>query len=147
MSTPFTEATLLEIQRMASIVPLNLAHRNVASTQVLGFKIPKDSYIICNLWNVHHDPDFWKDPQEFRPERFITENGKIFKPEFLIPFSVGKRQCPGESLARMELYLYFASMMKMFAFIGPNEEMPNLESTLGISLIPKSFVTCAIPRK
>lgn len=64
--------------------------RTAVDIHALGFTIPKNSTIYANLWNVNHDPDFWKDPEEFKPERFLMENGKIFKPEYFIPFSIGK---------------------------------------------------------
>lgn len=51
---------------------------------------------------LHTDEEIFKNPQEFRPERFM-ENNNLEKR--LIPFGIGKRACPGESLARAELFL------------------------------------------
>jgi cytochrome P450 len=51
--------------------------------------------------------DYWKDGTEFRPERFISADGAVKKDDHLIPFSVGKRQCLGETLAKVELFLFF----------------------------------------
>ena len=44
--------------------------------------------------------DTWKDAQKFDPERFLDEEGRFCKDERVIPFSTGKRQCPGEGVAR-----------------------------------------------
>ena len=44
--------------------------------------------------------DTWKDPQRFDPERFLDGEGRFKKDERVIPFSTGKRQCPGEGVAR-----------------------------------------------
>lgn len=49
--------------------------------------------MIPNLWACHHDANYWSDPNVFRPERFLTEHGDVYKPEYLIPFSVGKLVC------------------------------------------------------
>ena len=51
--------------------------------------------------------DHWGDGNQFRPERFLDAAGGVSKDDHLIPFSVGKRQCLGETLAKVELYLFF----------------------------------------
>lgn len=144
--TPYTEATICEVQRMARMVPLSLPHRNTAECQVLGYTIPKSTLIIPNLGNVLSDPQHWGDSQNFRPERFLSEDGKFEKPEYFIPFSIGKRECLGENLARMELYLYFTSLMLNFTFQSPDGMPPGTES-LGAMGVPNRFVTCALLRK
>ena len=51
--------------------------------------------------------DHWGDGDTFRPERFLDSSGKVQKTEHLIPYSIGKRQCLGETLARAELFIFF----------------------------------------
>lgn len=48
------------------------------------------------------------------PERFIDGNGGFKKPQELIPFGLGKRQCLGENLARMELFLFLSNLFNQF---------------------------------
>ena len=50
----------------------------------------------------------------FRPERFLDNNGQIIQDEHLIPFSIGKRRCPGEALARIELFQFFTGKIILF---------------------------------
>jgi cytochrome P450 len=66
-----------------------------------------------NVWKFHHDPDYFPDPWEFKPERFLSPDGsRIVNNEHLIPFGLGKRKCMGESLAKAELFLFFANLVQ-----------------------------------
>ena len=52
---------------------------------------------------IHLDEKFFKDPLKFKPERFLDNNGKFVTNDKVMLFSVGKRRCPGEALARAEV--------------------------------------------
>ncbi|KAM7281846.1 cytochrome P450 2J4 [Ixodes scapularis] len=70
------------------------------------------------LW-IHMDPDLWEAPEEFRPERFLSKDGSrlIDKPDWLVPFSVGKRMCPAENLANLEVFLYLTRLLQKFTVL------------------------------
>jgi 26-hydroxylase len=55
-----------------------------------GYQIPKNTQVIPLLHAVHMDPTLWDKPEEFRPTRFLNDEGKVTKPEYFIPFGVGK---------------------------------------------------------
>lgn len=55
-----------------------------------GFKIPKNTQIVPLLHAVHMDPNLWDEPEKFKPTRFLNSEGKITKPEYFLPFGVGK---------------------------------------------------------
>ncbi|GAB6030773.1 Cytochrome P450 2 sub R member 1, variant 2 [Chamberlinius hualienensis] len=143
---PYTEATILEVHRIVSFVPLSVPHRNVKELTIRGYAIPKNSIIIPNLWAVHHDPNYWGDPETFRPERFIGPDGKFNSSERVIAFSMGKRACVGEPLAAMEMFLYFVSVLKHFTLIPPDGKMPSLATYPGIAARPKFLNICAVAR-
>lgn len=86
----YTNAVVLEILRYSSIAPFAILHTTTTETKLFDWTIPKDTIIIPNVWNVHRDPNYWEDPEVFRPERFFDAQGEIQVPEYLIPFSVGK---------------------------------------------------------
>ncbi|XP_014674274.1 PREDICTED: cytochrome P450 18a1-like [Priapulus caudatus] len=145
---PYTAATILEIQRMANVVPLGVMHANNAGPAELGgYTIPAGTTIFPNLYAVHTDPKLWPEPAAFRPERFLSLDGKVLIPEGFVPFSVGKRKCLGESLAKMELFLFFTCLLQKFSFQLPDgAAQPDMKGVLGITLTPKPYKLCAIRR-
>lgn len=56
-----------------------------------GYRIPADAQIIPLQHFVHNDPKLWDEPELFKPERFITTDGKVKKPDGFLPFGVGKK--------------------------------------------------------
>lgn len=68
---------------------ITMFHRNREECQILGYRIPKDTIIVSNVANVHTDPTYWIDPEQFCPERFLNSRGELEKPDYFIPFSTG----------------------------------------------------------
>ena len=143
---PYVEATLMEVLRHADIGPLSLVRTVPRDTEFKGYTIPTGSLIIPNIDSVLSDLMIWGDPEVFRPERFLDENGRLTKPEEWIPFLFGPRNCLGESLARMELFLFLSSMLQKFEFVTSEEGFPTLESKLGFTQEPQPYTIRAVLR-
>ncbi|XP_039395961.1 cytochrome P450 2U1 [Mauremys reevesii] len=144
---PFTEATIMEVQRMTVVVPLSVPRMASATTVLRGYTIPKGSVIVPNLWSVHRDPNIWERPDDFQPTRFLDENGQLIKREMFIPFGIGKRVCMGEQLAKMELFLMFVNLMQNFTFLYPeNATKPAMEGRFGLTLAPFPFNIIVLKR-
>ncbi|XP_067424335.1 cytochrome P450 2U1 [Emydura macquarii macquarii] len=144
---PFTEATIMEVQRMTVVVPLSVPRMASATAVLQGYTIPKGSVIVPNLWSVHRDPSIWERPDDFQPTRFLDENGQLIKRETFIPFGMGKRVCMGEQLAKMELFLIFVNLMQNFTFMYPeNATKPAMEGRFGLTLAPFPFNIIALKR-
>ncbi|XP_070566462.1 steroid 17-alpha-hydroxylase/17,20 lyase-like [Ptychodera flava] len=139
---PYLNATICEIQRYSSQAVLGVPHCAATDTQVRGYTIPKGTQVLANLWAVHHDKDCWKDPEEFRPERFLDDDGNMRNmsefPHFM-PFSTGRRVCLGRSIAKKEMFMVLGNLMQKFIFDSPVGEEPDLEGETLISLVPKPF--------
>ncbi|XP_022080018.1 cytochrome P450 2J6-like [Acanthaster planci] len=143
----YVEAVLSEVQRMGDIVSLGVPHKCIEDTTLRGYHIPKGSLIVANMWSVHHDPVEWPNPSEFRPERFLDDEGKLVRRDKLIPFGIGRRVCLGEHLARMELYIMFTCLAHQFHFQTPEGAgLVSFEALQGITHAPAPFEICAIPR-
>ncbi|XP_070816717.1 cytochrome P450 2J4-like [Chaetodon trifascialis] len=143
---PYTNAVVHEIQRMGNIVPLNMAHVAVKDTTIGNFTIPKGTMVMPTLDSVLHDELMWETPNSFNPHHFLDNDGKFRKREAFIPFSAGKRVCLGEQLARMELFLFFTSLLQRFSFSPAPGEQPTLELDLRGTRRPKPQHVCAIAR-
>ncbi|XP_006879803.1 PREDICTED: cytochrome P450 2J2-like [Elephantulus edwardii] len=142
---PYTNAVIHEVQRMGNIVPMNLPREVAFDTTVAGYYLPKGTTIITNLTALHRDPKEWATPDTFNPEHFL-ENGQFKKREAFLPFSIGKRVCLGEQLARVELFIFFTSLLQKFTFKPPASEKLSLDFRLGIIFSPVSHRICAVPR-
>ena len=146
---PYLEATITETLRLSSIGPLSVPHKSTVDTTLQGYSIPKGTTVLTNLWSLHHDPEIWDDPDAFRPERFLDEEGNFVPPKAdrFLPFSAGRRVCLGESLARIELFLVLARLLHSFKFENPTScDLPSLEPVTGLVLMPRPFNVCALKR-
>ncbi|XP_046395180.1 methyl farnesoate epoxidase-like [Ischnura elegans] len=140
---PYTEATVLEILRSSTVVPLSVPHAPLMAQKDIefrGYVIPKDSTILVNLHQLHHDPKIWGDPENFRPERFLNAEGKVIRNEAYMPFGVGKRSCLGEALARNNVYLFFACLMQRYSMRVPEgEPLPSVNPVGNITIMPNEY--------
>ncbi|XP_065343664.1 cytochrome P450 18a1 [Cloeon dipterum] len=140
---PYTECVINEVLRISSIVPLGTTHATTKDLELDGHFIPKDSHIIPQLSAVHMDPNLWEAPEQFNPTRFLNAEGKVVKPEFFMPFGVGRRMCLGDVLARMELFLFASSLVHTFDIKLPEgAPLPNLDGNEGVTITPDSFKVC-----
>ncbi|VDI62738.1 Hypothetical predicted protein [Mytilus galloprovincialis] len=140
LNLPFCEAVIAETQRLANVLPFAIPHEVTEDVMIGQYKIVKGSHVIPNLSSVQHDEELFANHLKFDPLRFIDKQGKFYGQERIVPFSLGKRVCPGESLARMELFLFITAIVKKFHIL-PEEEgtFPSSQGQLGIAYKPNPF--------
>ncbi|XP_073432376.1 cytochrome P450 2D26-like isoform X3 [Dendrobates tinctorius] len=140
LSMPYTQAVLQEVQRFASVVPLGVAHAPIKDIQLNGYTIPKRTTVITDLSSLNYDEKQWKYPHEFNPANFLDSEGDLLKVDGFFPFSAGPRVCLGESLARMEIFLYFTTLLTHFEFHWPDPKSPpDTTPVFGITQAPKRY--------
>ncbi|XP_064617016.1 steroid 17-alpha-hydroxylase/17,20 lyase-like [Liolophura sinensis] len=150
------KATVLEIVRFVtpnSSRPATLHH---VGNHVQRLSSPKRYTVLPNYWGVNHSERYWKNPNDFIPERFLDDSGKLLPLEHpndasnLMSFSIGKRSCPGENFAKSRIFLFITSLLQRFNFSASEDHpLPPLDSRFfnhGIVPCPRAFqTTCRGP--
>ncbi|XP_047310779.1 trans-cinnamate 4-monooxygenase-like [Impatiens glandulifera] len=122
---PYLQAVIKETLRLRMAIPLLVPHMNLHDAKLYGYDIPAESKILVNAWWLANNPENWKNPSEFRPERFLEEeakvevNGNDFR---FLPFGVGRRSCPGLILAMPILGITIGRLVQNFEMLPPPGE-------------------------
>lgn len=78
------------------------------------YVVPKGHSINASFNQIMRKDKNFKDALDFKPKRFLNaDKTEVVKNERFIPFSVGRRKCPGETLAKMELFLILVSLLQV----------------------------------
>ncbi|XP_075830090.1 cytochrome P450 2C11 isoform X1 [Microtus pennsylvanicus] len=144
---PYTDAVVHEIQRYIDLIPTNLPHSVTCDVKFRNYLIPKGTTVITSLTSVLYDDKEFPNPEKFDPGHFLDESGNFKKSDYFVPFSTGKRMCAGEGLARMELFLFFTTILQNFN-LKPLIDVKDIDTTpiiSGFGHVPPSYQACFIP--
>ncbi|CAM2110448.1 cytochrome P450 2F1-like isoform X1 [Caretta caretta] len=143
---------------------MGLPHALTRDTRFRGFLLPEGTNVIPLLFSVHNDPAQFKDPASFDPAHFLDPRGGFRKQDAFMAFSTGpcglpgpglrsgsgtgKRNCLGEGLARMELFLFFTAVLQSFALtpLARPEEIDISPLMSGLGNVPGPYELRAVPR-
>ncbi|KAJ0609569.1 putative cytochrome P450 [Helianthus annuus] len=119
----YLDGVINETFRLHPPLPLLIQRCPDESCKVGGYTIPKDTVVHINVWAIHHDPNNWTNPLDFKPERFLNGkwdyNGNNVK---FLPFGSGRRICPGIPLGDKMLTYMLASLLHSFEWNLPKDE-------------------------
>jgi len=138
----YTEATINEVLRSVSLSPFLVPKLTTCDTSIGGYDIERGTVVIFNQHSSCHEREFWGDPEEFRPERFITPDGKLdqTKISHVMTFGLGRRKCVGDVFAKMQTFLWFSTLMQRCQYVKPPDVAYDLDPVPGLSYSPKDFI-------
>ncbi|XP_061352142.1 6,7,8-trihydroxycoumarin synthase-like [Gastrolobium bilobum] len=110
----YLKAVIKETLRFYAPAPLVPRETN-KSFIIDGYEIQPKTLVYVNVWAIQRDPEAWKDPEEFYPERFLNNDIDFKGQDFeLIPFGAGRRICPGIPLGIATVELITANLLNLF---------------------------------
>lgn len=154
---PYLIACVNEVIRWRPTTPQAAPRATIADDEVFGYRIPKGTIVIINVWGIHHNPDDYDRPDLYDPERFLRsptgtkhDVGGVDmswrKPVYT--FGTGRRECPGREFALNTLLVTFALLLWAYDIV-PEEEM-NLNYETGVHAVaavtPNPFRVKFVPR-
>jgi len=174
---PYFWAVVKETMRSQIVSPVMAPHYASEDLTIGGtggtpeFKIPRGTQLFMNGWQMARDPTLWDHPEDFNPDRWLEGGreygldlyGKEKRPSSdhykFIPFSIGKRMCPGYSFAKVSLWMQALTLMQCFEWklsekgkYDPRVKNGKLDMTenWGLTIIPQRYgaegIVEAVPR-
>ncbi|XP_012977280.2 cytochrome P450 2B1 [Mesocricetus auratus] len=145
---PYTEAVIHEIQRFSDIIPIGVPRKVTKDTWFRGYLLPKNIEVYPILSSALHDPQYFEQPDTFNPDHFLDANGALKKNEAFMPFSIGKRICLGEGIARNELFLFFTTILQNFSVSSPMapKDIDLSPKESGFGRLPPEYKICFLAR-
>ncbi|KAF8365870.1 hypothetical protein PRIPAC_83699 [Pristionchus pacificus] len=143
---PYMCAFLQEVYRLGKVLPLNFLRKTMQDTEIEGYTISSGTTVLPQFSMVHADANEFERPDYFCPERHLNEDGAFVKDPRITPFSVGRRACLGETLARMEVFVMFATFVQNCNFTPVGKVPPSIGYTTGFSRAVTDFVLKIQPR-
>lgn len=137
----FTEAVLKESMRLFPPV-YAFSRRVLTDAAIGGFHVPSGSAVIMSQWVTHRDPRWWDEPDEFRPERWLTETVKERSAYAYFPFGAGPRGCIGNTFAMLEAILVVATIVPRFRIELVHPE--NVKPWPSVTLRPRGGISAVL---
>ncbi|XVE64101.1 hypothetical protein DITRI_Ditri07aG0074500 [Diplodiscus trichospermus] len=147
----YLQAVIKETLRIHPPAPLLIPHVPSKTCILAGYTIPKHSSVFINAWAIQRDPEFWENPLQFEPDRFLNKSdqklnylGNSFQ---FFPFGSGRRICPGLLMAEKMVPYFLAILVHSFEWKLPDGEMPDIKDKRRLVLSKlEPLAAIAVPR-
>ncbi|PIN09777.1 Cytochrome P450 CYP2 subfamily [Handroanthus impetiginosus] len=122
---PYLKAVIKETFRLQPANPLLIPRETIQKCTLNGYEIQPGTLVYFNAWAIARDPEFWENPNEFLPERFLETDVDVRgRDAEVIPFGIGRRGCPGIAIAMAEVELALANLLYRFDWELPHGMQP-----------------------
>ena len=113
------DLVMKESLRLVTPVP-GLVRRANKDTELMGYVVPRGSYVAVHMWGLHHLDEVWPDPERFDPERFAEHRreDKVHRNAFM-PFGNGIHKCIGMYFGGMEVKAAMHQLLRRYRLEVP----------------------------
>ncbi|MBA0618290.1 hypothetical protein Godav_027660 [Gossypium davidsonii] len=129
---PYLQNIMSETLRLYPAAPLLVPHKTSDDCTIGGYNVPSNTIVLINAWAIQRDPELWDDPSSFKPERFESES-KDHGHKYL-PFGMGRRACPGASMAHRMVNLTLGSLIQCFEWKRVGVEEIDMTEGKGVTM-------------
>jgi cytochrome P450 len=129
-SLPYLSAVIDESLRLYP--PIHLGSRFATKElSYKGYRIKKGERVLYSIYLSHRDPAYWKNPNEFIPERFLGDEKPKGSDYHYLPFGKGSRNCIGLAFADVEVKVVLARLLGAYRFeLVKDDVRPFMGATL-----------------
>ncbi|KAG6437567.1 hypothetical protein SASPL_102486 [Salvia splendens] len=155
----YLTAVVKEVLRLHPPGPLlSWSRLSIRDSLVDGYHVPAGTTSIVNMWAIMIDPQIWKDPLTFNPNRFLDPNSSTDFPVFgsdlrIAPFGSGRRSCPGKNLGMTTVNFWVATLLHQFRFESSSESVDlsellrlscEMANPLAVTVQPRHCLTTSL---
>eukprot|EP00898_Chlorokybus_atmophyticus_P001911 jgi/Chlat1/2720/Chrsp180S02882 len=137
---PLLHSFIKESLRYKPIHAYGLPHATSKDLEMMGHSIKKGTQLLLDNWTLMRSDKYWDEPEKFKPERFVADGPqfKALNPAF-IPWSTGRRICPGMLLSQNELLITLSYVLHCFDVATPNGKPSVPNEHYGLTLMPEPY--------
>eukprot|EP01132_Coremiostelium_polycephalum_P003255 gene3255-4075_t len=139
---PYLNATIKEVMRYKPITPLGLSKVAIEDCHIGDYFVPAGTQVIQNTFGLCKSTDYWIDPNEFNPARFLNDHHN----DHFLPFSVGPRHCIGLNLAKEEIFSACSNIILNFKISRISDQLIDEYENFGTTISPNHFEINLEPR-
>uniref|UniRef100_A0A7N2MP31 Cytochrome P450 71A1 n=1 Tax=Quercus lobata TaxID=97700 RepID=A0A7N2MP31_QUELO len=137
----YLKSIVKEGLRLHPPAPLLVPRETTDDCTIEGYHIPAKTRVFVNAKSIGTDPKYWKNQNEFLPERFLDSSVDFRGQHFeLLPFGAGRRGCPGMNFAILIIELALANLLHRFDWELPHgirRQDLDMEEAIGLSMHKK----------